>query len=150
MQKEIFVMLIALIGFGFCANAQSNGQKTTQAVPISNGCGSEQSSTAGKVVTKVGQATDAAIGGSWSNQTKSCDQHDKDYYNGVPKKTADDNFQQRSSVMGTAVKAATETSTKSYNEAQKDRETNQKYQSTWEKENKQCLDNSSYRVEPKK
>ena len=145
--KKLLVILVAIIGFGISANAQ-----TTQAVPISNGCGSEQSSSVGKAATKAGQAADAYVGkrDGWSNQTKSCDQHDKDYYNGVPKKTADDNFQQRSPVMGTAVKAATETSTKSYNEAQKDRETSQKLQSTWEKENKQCLDNSNYRVEPKK
>ena len=47
------------------------------------------------------------------------------------------------------MKAAIETSNKSYKETQKDRETSKQLQSTWEKEHKQCLDGNNYRVTPK-
>ena len=145
---------------------------TTQAVPISNGCGAASAGTLEKGATVVGREIDKAKYGSDAG-TKSCDQHDKDYYNGVPKKTADDNFEKRSPTMGAAVKgeradwntsttskvstgvATTfsnpkERSTESYNEAQQDRKTSQELQSTWEKEHKQSLDKENYRVEPNK
>ena len=51
--------------------------------------------------------------------------------------------------MGTAVIQAKETSSKSYQAAQKDRKTSQQLQPTWEKENKQCLDKENYRITPK-
>lgn len=134
-----------MIGCVFAALAQS---ETTKAVPISNGCGSE-SSKASQVGAAVAKPLDAAITGtSIKAQNASCDQHDKDYYNGVPKKQADDNFQQRSPIMGTAVKSATETSNRSYQEAQKDRQQSQQLQPTWEKEHKQCLDSENQRVVP--
>ena len=54
------------------------------------------------------------------------------------------------SPMGTVVKAAKETSNRSYQEAQKDRERSKQLQPTWEKENQQCLDGNNYRVTPNK
>ncbi len=150
--KKVFLICLAVFGFAFAANAQDG--TTTKAVPISNGCGSESSKTS-QVLSPVGMVKDARInvltGGSnttYKSQRESCDQHDKDYYNGVDKAKADNDFQRRSPIMGTVVKASKETSNKSYQEAQKDRETSKQLQSTWEKENKQCLDGSNYRVTP--
>lgn len=150
--KKALLICFAVIGFVFTANAQVG---TTKAVPISNGCGSE-SSKASQIFAPVGMVKDARIntltGGSnttYKSQKESCDQHDKDYYNGVDKAKADNDFQRRSPVMGTVVKASKETSNKSYQEAQKDRETSKQLQPTWEKENKQCLDANNYRVTPK-
>lgn len=145
--KKAFLVILAIIGLAFTLNAQVG---TTKAVPISNGCGSE-SSKASQIGASIAKPVDAIITGtSIKTQNASCDQHDKDYYNGVDKKKADDDFQSRSPIMGTAVKTAKETSNNSYREAQKDRETSKKLQPTWEKENKQCLDGSNYRVTPNK
>lgn len=146
--KKMFLICLAVFGFAFAVNAQVG--TTTKAVPISNGCGSE-SSKASQIGASIAKPVDAIITGtSIKTQNASCDQHDKDYYNGVDKKKADDDFQSRSPIMGTAVKTAKETSNNSYREAQKDRETSKKLQPTWEKENKQCLDGSNYRVTPNK
>lgn len=145
--KKAFLVILAIIGLAFTLNAQVG---TTKAVPISNGCGSE-SSKASQVGASIAKPVDAIITGtSIKTQNASCDQHDKDYYNGVDKKKADDDFQTRSPIMGTAVKTAKGTSNNSYREAQKDRETSKKLQPTWEKENKQCLDGNNYRVTPNK
>lgn len=144
--KKLILTCLTVIGFAFVANAQVG---TTQAVPISNGCGSE-SSKASQIGATIAKPVDAAITGtSIRTQNSSCDQHDKDYYNGVNKEKADRDFQSRSPIMGTAVIQAKETSNNSYREAQKDRETSRQLQPTWEKENKQCLDGSNYRVTPK-
>lgn len=141
--KKILLFVGVLIGLALSAYAQVG---TTQAVPISNGCGSE-SSKVSQVGAAVAKPVDAAITGtSIKAQNASCDQHDKDYYNGVDKGTADRNFQQRSPIMGTAVIKAKETSEKSYNDAQQDRQRSNQLQPTWEKENKQCLDGDNYRV----
>ena len=140
----------AFIGVSCAVNAQVSNDKKTEAVPISNGCGSE-SSKASQVGAAIAKPIDAALTGTnIKTQNASCDQHDKDYYNGVNKEKADKDFQKRSPVMGTAVIQATETSKESYKNAQKDRETSNALQSTWEKENQQCLDKENYRIEPKK
>ncbi|MDO5314563.1 MAG: hypothetical protein Q4F82_00460 [bacterium] len=145
--KKMFLICLTMLGFVFVANAQVG---TTKAVPISNGCGSE-SSKASQVGAFIVKPLDAAITGtSIKAQNASCDQHDRDYYNGVDKKKADNDFQSRSPIMGTVVKTAKETSNNSYREAQKDRETSRQLQPTWEKENKQCLDGNNYRVTPNK
>lgn len=145
--KKVFLICLVVFGFAFAANAQVG--TSTKAVPISNGCGSETvpgSRTLGKVGTRV----DAVITGtSVQTQRESCDQHDKDYYNGVDKNKADSDFKQRSPVMGKVVTSFEGMSNNSYNEAQKDRETSRQLQPTWEKENKQCLDGNNYRVTPK-
>jgi hypothetical protein len=141
--KKLFLCIFTLF-FAVAVNAQS--QKTTTAVPISNGCGSE-SSRASRVLANKAKKVDAVITGSGvKKQNESCDQHDKDYYNGVNKEKADKDFQRRSPVMGTAVIQAKETSGRSYQEAQKDRQTSQQLQPKWEKENQQCLDGENYRV----
>ncbi len=146
--KKLLLICLAVFGFAFAANAQVG--TTTKAVPISNGCGSENSK-ASQIGASIAKPIDAAITGtSIRTQNASCDQHDKDYYNGVNKEKADKDFQSRSPIMGTAVIKAKETSNNSYKEAQKDRETSKQLQSTWEKENKQCLDGSNYRVTPNK
>ena len=132
----------------FVVKAQENNT-TTQAVPISNGCGSE-TVPGSRTLGKVGMVIDAGVTGtSVKTQRESCDQHDKDYYNGVDKKKADNDFQSRSPVMGGVVKTMKTSSDNSYKEAQKDRETSKQLQPTWEKENKQCLDGNNYRVTPK-
>ena len=145
--KKLFVICLAVFGFAFSVNAQVG---TTKAVPISNGCGSE-SSKASQIGASIAKPIDAAITGtSIRTQNASCDQHDKDYYNGVNKEKADKDFQSRSPIMGTAVIKAKETSSNSYKEAQKDRETSKQLQPTWESEHKQCLDCNNYRVTPNK
>jgi len=133
-----------MVCFGISANAQNDGS-TTIAVPISNGCGSELSGPVAKAATKAGQWLDEDLSGR--AHTPSCDQHDKDYYNGVPKKQADKEFQQRSPVMGTAVRMFTRRSQESYDEAQQDRRTSESLQSTWEEENQQSLDRENRRVQ---
>lgn len=148
--KKVLLFLLIFTGMSLASNAQNSNENKTQAVPISNGCGSE-SSKASQVGAAIAKPIDAALTGtSIKTQNASCDQHDKDYYNGVNKEKADKDFQQRSPIMGTAVIQAKETSNESYKNAQKDRETSNALQSTWEKENKQCLDKENYRVEPKK
>lgn len=148
--KKVLLCFFLLIGVAFTTNAQVSSDKKTQAVPISNGCGSE-SSKASQIGATIAKPIDAALTGtSIKTQNASCDQHDKDYYNGKDKEKADKDFQRRSPVMGTAVIKAKETSNESYKNAQKDRETSNALQSTWEKENKQCLDKDNYRIEPKK
>ena len=98
--KKLFVICLAVFGFAFSVNAQVG---TTKAVPISNGCGSE-SSKASQIGASIAKPIDAAITGtSIRTQNASCDQHDKDYYNGVNKEKADKDFQSRSPIMGTAV-----------------------------------------------
>lgn len=138
-----------MMSVSYSSFAQTETTKT-KAIPISNGCGSE-SSKASQVGATVAKPIDAVITKtSIKTQNASCDQHDKDYYNGVNKEKADNDFQKRSPIMGTAVKSAKEASNKSYQEAQKDRQTSQQLQPTWEKENKQCLDGENYRVIPNK
>lgn len=146
--KKITLFILALFYISFVVKAQENNT-TTQAVPISNGCGSELSKVS-QIGTTLAKPLDAVFTGtSIKTQNASCDQHDKDYYNGVDKKKADSDFRYRSPTMGWAVETAKETSNKSYKEAQKDRETSKQLQPTWEKENKQCLDANNYRVTPK-
>lgn len=49
--------------------------------------------------------------------------------------------------IGRAVEKAKKLSQESYNAAQEDRKRSNKLQSTWEKENKSCLDTENYRVD---
>lgn len=150
MRKKSLFFLFVFVGITLAINAQVTNNQKTQAVPISNGCGSE-SSKASQIGAAIAKPIDAALTGtSITKQNASCDHHDKDYYNGVNKEKADKDFQQRSPIMGTVVIKAKETSNESYKNAQKDRETSNALQSTWEKENKQCLDKDNYRIEPKK
>ena len=130
-------------------------QATTKAVPISNGCGSETNPTS-FVAASIGRRADAKLASlgrpwkehsEWIIQGESCDIHDKCYYNGEDKEKCDIEFQQRSRIMGTAVRMAQETSEKSYVEAQIDREKSQRLQSTWEEEHFQSLDSENYRVD---
>ena len=144
MKKIIYATIIL-----FLVVTSSISAQTTKAVPISNGCGSESSKTS-QVLATGAKYVDAAITGSGvKKQVESCDQHDKDYYNGVNKEKADNDFQKRSPIMGTAVKSAKQMSAKSYQEAQNDRQKSKQLQSTWEKEHKQCLDENNYRVTTK-
>ena len=146
--KKVFLICLVVFGFAFAANAQVG--TTTKAVPISNGCGSE-TVPGSRTLGKVGTVVDALrTGTSVQSQRESCDQHDKDYYNGVDKNKADSEFKQRSPTMGGVVTSFKESSNNSYKEAQKDRETSKQLQPTWEKENKQCLDGNNYRVTPNK
>jgi len=129
-------------------NFNFGSKNTTKAEQISNGCGSE-SSKASQIGARIAKPIDALLTKtSVKKQDESCDQHDKDYFHGVDKKTADNNFQKRSPIMGTAVKSAKDTSRASYLEAQKDRLKSQRLQPTWEKENQQCLDSENYKVTP--
>lgn len=145
----MLILFIAMFGYCLSSNAQTDNA-TTKAVPISNGCGSEIS-PASQALGKAGKVVDAGLTGTTrKQQQESCDQHDKDYYNGVNKEKADNDFQKRSPVMGSVVKTAKETSSKSYQEAQKDRQTSHQLQPTWEKEHKQCLDSENYKVTPQK
>lgn len=142
--KKLFLLAALLLGVSVCANAQYN---STKAVPISNGCGSENSK-ASQLGSKIANPIDAAITGtSIKQQKESCDQHDKDYYNGVNKQKADRDFRDRSPVKGAVVENARKTSQESYNAAQEDRKRSNKLQSTWEKENNACLDSENYRVD---
>ncbi len=143
--KKIIILCFVLFGYYTSSNAQTDNT-TTKAVPISNGCGSEISPTS-QALGKAGKVIDAGLTGTTiKKQQESCDKHDKDYYNGVNKEKADNDFQKRSPVMGSVVKGAKETSNKSYQEAQKDRKTSQQLQPTWEKEHNQCLDSENYKV----
>ena len=125
--KKIFLVFFAFLGISFSINAQF---PTTTAKPIANGCGQEGGMKFGFT----------------QKQVESCNQHDRDYYNGVDKKKADDDFQKRSKIMGTAVKMATFISDPAYKNAQESRETSKQLQPTWEKENQQCLDADNYKV----
>lgn len=87
---------------------------------IANGCGTGEAGIFEKTATKTGQSLDYLLNG-FQSQANSCDQHDIDYYNGVPKELADNDFQQRSPIMGTAVKMAKETSQNAYNSSQQQR-----------------------------
>ena len=137
------ILLIAAIGI-FGVNVASAQYGTTKAERISNGCGSELS-PGSRAGAALANKVDNFFGGP-TYQQRSCDQHDKDYYNGVDKKKADRDFTYRSPVKGVAVQAAQSLSQKSYDQAQQDRATSQKLQPTWEKENQQCLDASEYKV----
>lgn len=143
--KKIFLILVICLGVSFTVNAQNYG--STKAVKISNGCGSENS-TLSQIGSKIANPVDAArTGTSIKQQIESCDQHDKDYYNGVNKEKADRDFRDRSPVKGWAVENAHKTSQESYNAAQEDRRRSNQLQSTWEKENKACLNSNDYRVD---
>lgn len=130
---------------------------TTKAVPISNGCGSEEDPKS-FAAAAVGRAVDTKLGtvahplrnefAEWKAQGESCDIHDKCYYNGEGKEKCDLEFQRRSPVMGTAVIMAKETSAKSYEQAQKDRLLSEQLRATWEKEHGQTLDAENFRVVP--
>jgi hypothetical protein len=101
-------------------NNDFRGTKFKFSKNIVNGCGCEQAGVLEKAATKAGQGLDFLVSGAQS-QTQSCNQHDLDYYNGVPKEIADNDFQKRSPVMGTAVKMAKATSQNAYNNAQQQR-----------------------------
>ena len=130
---------------------------TTKAVPISNGCGSEEDPKS-FAAAAVGRAVDTKLGTvahplrneftEWKAQGESCDIHDKCYYNGEGKEKCDLEFQRRSPVMGTVVIMAKETSAKSYEQAQKDRLLSEQLRATWEKEHGQSLDAENFRVVP--
>ncbi len=143
--KRLFIICLLAFGFVISTNAQVG---TTKAVPISNGCGSE-TVPGSRTLGQAGTYVDGFITGtSAKSQRESCDQHDKDYYNGVDKSKADNDFKSRSPIMGRVVTGLEGLSNNSYQEAQKDRETSKRLQPTWEKENKQCLDGNNYRVTP--
>ena len=92
------------IASGFNFGVNNTPKPSTNAVPISNGCGSENS-TLSKLGARIAKPIDAKqTGTSEAFQNASCDQHDKDYYNGVPKEQADREFEQRSPIMGAAVR----------------------------------------------
>ena len=140
--KKILFVIFTLIGISIAANAQF---PTTTAKPIANGCGAE-----GDWKSRVGGTAGAVVdgmrqGNGYKAQQESCNQHDRDYYNGVDKNKADNDFQKRSPTMGTVVKNAS-SSNDAYQNAQKSRETSKQLQSTWEKENQQCLDANNYKV----
>lgn len=112
---------------------------------IANGCGPEGRSWQ-RTASFVGQQVDGVYGGLTkpsSYHTKSCNQHDRDYYFGVPKKIADRNFVKRSPVMGTFVKYSN-ASNNAYHKAQIKRQRSQYLQPYWEKRNRQCFDRRNY------
>ena len=142
---------------GFNMGANQGSKPTTKAVPISNGCGSETDpksfafATAGRVAdTKLGTFIHPgnSVVDEWKAQGESCDIHDKCYYKGEGKEKCDIEFQQRSPIMGSAVRLAKKTSSKSYEEAQKDRQISEQLQATWEEEHHQSLDAENYRIIP--
>lgn len=146
----------AAIAEGFFMGTGNVPKATTKAVPISNGCGSETDPSS-FVFATAGRALDTKLqtvgrpwkeAEEWKAQEESCDIHDKCYYKGEGKEKCDIEFQQRSPIMGTAVRMAKETSNKSYEEAQKDRLLSEQLQSTWEEEHRQSLDAENYRVIP--
>ena len=130
---------------------------TTKAVPISNGCGSEEDPKS-FAAAAVGRTVDTglqtvgrpwkSVSAEWKAAGESCDIHDKCYYNGEGKEKCDMEFQRRSPVMGTAVIMADETSGKSYEQAQKDRLLSEQLRATWEKEHGQSIDAENFRVVP--
>lgn len=163
------------VGMGFNMTKGNEVKLTTKAVPISNGCGSEVDKKS-SFFASIAKRQDAKhTGTSIDFQNASCDQHDKDYFSGVPQDQADGEFEQRSPIMGAAVKgnvgtafnrfmgkedsklgtkigsmyneSAKATARESYANAQKDREISQKLQSTWEEEHQQSLDSENYRVD---
>ena len=141
--KKIFLVLFAFLGISFSVNAQ---YPTTTAKPIANGCGAENDfwSRAGGT---LGAAVDGFTqGNGYKAQQESCNQHDRDYYNGVDKKKADDDFKKRSPASGKGLKMFTSKSNRAYENAQESRETSKQLQPTWEKENQQCLDADNYKV----
>ena len=95
------------IAEGFNLGTNNASKPSTKAVPISNGCGSENSWGSRNGAKYVGRPIDALLTGtSIEAQNASCDQHDKDYYNGVPKEKADADFRygkNRSPLMGAVV-----------------------------------------------
>lgn len=92
------------IAKGFNMEANNVSRPSTKAVPISNGCGSESSGLSSDLASAAKPFDAFITGTSLEEQTASCDQHDKDYYFGVPKEQADGEFEQRSPIMGAAVK----------------------------------------------
>lgn len=145
--KRIIFISVLLLMTSFTISAQSNGN--TKAIRISNGCGSENSKGS-QIGSKIANLIDPLLTGTTIKQQKeSCDQHDKDYYNGVNKEKADRDFSKRSPVKGYVVESANKLSQESYNAAQEDRKRSHKLQSSWEKENKACLDSENYRIDYK-
>lgn len=140
-------------GFNFGTNNTS--KPSTKAVPISNGCGSETNPSS-FVAASIGRVADtklSSMGQSWKTHSnwvahgESCDIHDKCYYNGEGKEKCDIEFQQRSPIMGTAVRMAKGMSNDSYAEAQMDRLKSQRLQPVWEEEHQQSLDAENYRID---
>ena len=128
------------------------GEGTTRAQKISNGCGSEFS-VKSQIGAKAAKPIDAYLSDSTiEQQNASCDQHDKDYFHGVPKEKADNDFQLRSPIMGSFVKKKkyAEESNQSYDAAQVDRLNSERLQPTWEEEHQQSLDSENYKVTPNK
>ena len=130
---------------------------TTKAVPISNGCGSEEDPKSFAAAT-LGRAVDTglktvgrpwkSVSAEWKAAGESCDIHDKCYYNGEGKEKCDVDFLMRTPIMGMGVIGAKETSAKSYEQAQKDRLLSEQLRATWEKEHGQTLDAENFRVVP--
>jgi hypothetical protein len=124
---------------------------STKAVPISNGCGSEEKSVKGwasRVGANYGgkQIDAVKMGTSIEEQNQSCDKHDEDYYHGIDRETADREFKERSPLMGSFVEGNSESS---WNAAQVDKPQSENLRPTWEEENQQCLNTEHYKVEPK-
>lgn len=138
--KKIFLAIVCIV---MTSVSFAQYGRTTQAERIANGCGNDPTSRLGSAIAN--QVLDNRIGGA-KYQKESCNQHDKDYYNGVDKQTADRDFTVRSPLKGIAVQVAAESSQKAYDAAQEKREKSQQLQSTWEKENNQCLNTNEYYV----
>ncbi len=144
-----------VIANGFNLGSNNDSKPSTKAVPISNGCGSETDPKS-FAAAKIGRLADAKLASAgqpwneyseWVAQGESCNIHDKCYYEGEGKEKCDIEFQQRSPIMGSAVRMAQETSGKSYAEAQMDRLKSQRLQPIWEEEHQQSLDANNYRVD---
>ncbi|MDR0517801.1 MAG: hypothetical protein LBH25_12225 [Fibromonadaceae bacterium] len=134
--KKIVAITLALTLSTGIAFAQS-----TTARPIANGCGAD-----GGIKFPAGEKGTAA-----------CNQHDKDYYNGVPKAEADRKLRNETFESGNVhvsgwAAGAKETgalgSGSAYEKAQKARGNSQIQQETWEKEHRQSLDAQNYKVVP--
>lgn len=183
MKKQLLLVLLCL-GLSISANAQNQG--TTEAVPIANGCGTEDSKLSQyaaaaanpidalitspefelllalpegitalpdtlkkqMLVSAVAMAflSDEAIEELIEEQIKVCNVHDKAYYHGVPKGTADGEFKDKAPIKGTAVILAQETSQAAYDAAQEERRKSEELQPIWEEENQACLNSEEYKV----
>lgn len=134
---------------GMClAATQSNKINATKAVPISNGCGSEEQSLKGwgsRVGANYGgkQIDALQMGTSIEEQNRSCDKHDEDYYHGEDRETADREFKERSPFMGSFVEGKSESS---WIAGQADKPQSELLRPTFEEEHQQCLDTQHYKV----
>lgn len=144
--KKLFLILAICLGIPFIMNAQNYG--TTKAVKIANGCGTENSKMS-QIGSKIANPIDAILTGTTvEQQIESCNQHDKDYYNGVNKEKADRDFRDRSLIKGAVIQYLFKTaSQEAYDASQESRRRSNQLRSTWEQENNACLNTNDYRVD---